>query len=254
MLRPSARSRSSNIVPPNVIPNVRFRQMLMLPVSAGAWSNIRSHLLAARHRTLRPRALWRSSGQQRPPAWFGEPPPDPAPRRQAVRSDRSWRQPIAHRVFGVRRLLQLFEGSYLSDHFSFVDDAGDVHENVRLREEDVQSNLGCQFGCGILELTKCWRAQSLLSGAGRRSVVASIAIRGGSCDGSWGKAGERCGFLNLRKGLDLSSIPYRSTIFAMPSRHPEELACIVGKPCVLDAMPWRNPILFGAAVYSIHQS
>ncbi|MGZ5103931.1 MAG: glycosyltransferase [Usitatibacter sp.] len=32
--------------------------------------------------------------------------------------------------------------------------------------------------------------------------------------------------------------------------HPEELACIVGKPFVLDKIRWKNPIVFGAAVYS----
>ncbi len=33
-------------------------------------------------------------------------------------------------------------------------------------------------------------------------------------------------------------------------KHPHELACIVGKPFVLDKISWKNPILFGAAVYS----
>lgn len=57
-------------------------------------------------------------------------------------------------------------------------------------------------------------------------------------------------FLNLRRGLDLLGFPYRVNDFRHALRHPEELACIVGKPCVLGAIPWRNPILFGAAVYS----
>jgi hypothetical protein len=57
-------------------------------------------------------------------------------------------------------------------------------------------------------------------------------------------------FLNLRKGLDLLGVPYRVNDFRHALRNPEELACIVGKPCVLEVIPWKNPILFGAAIYS----
>ena len=57
-------------------------------------------------------------------------------------------------------------------------------------------------------------------------------------------------FLNLRAGLDRLGVPYRVNDYGYAKRHCQELACIVGKPFVLDKVPWRNPILFGAAVYS----
>ncbi len=57
-------------------------------------------------------------------------------------------------------------------------------------------------------------------------------------------------FLNLRAGLDRLGIKYRVNDYRHAQRHPDELACIIGKPCVLDKIPWKNPILFGAAVYS----
>ena len=57
-------------------------------------------------------------------------------------------------------------------------------------------------------------------------------------------------FLNLCKGLDLLSVQYRVNDFNHAKHNPRELACIVGKPFLLDKYPWRNPILFGAAVYS----
>ena len=46
------------------------------------------------------------------------------------------------------------------------------------------------------------------------------------------------------------AIPYRINGYRYIERHPDELACIIGKPHVLNKTHWRNPILFGAAVYS----
>ena len=57
-------------------------------------------------------------------------------------------------------------------------------------------------------------------------------------------------FLNLRAGLDQIGVPYRVNDYAHARTHPEEIACIIGKPHLLDAVQWRNPILFGAAVFS----
>ena len=57
-------------------------------------------------------------------------------------------------------------------------------------------------------------------------------------------------FLNLCAGLDIMAIPYRINGYRYIERHPDELACIIGKPHVLNKTHWRNPILFGAAVYS----
>jgi glycosyltransferase involved in cell wall biosynthesis len=61
--------------------------------------------------------------------------------------------------------------------------------------------------------------------------------------------GHRRTFLNLCAGLDRIGIRYRVNDYRHARRNPRELACIVGKPFVLDKMTWRNPILFGPATF-----
>jgi len=61
----------------------------------------------------------------------------------------------AHRVFSVGYLLELFEGNYHIDIFSYIDDKGDLYENVAIKNKDeIANNFGCHYGCGIFELTK----------------------------------------------------------------------------------------------------
>jgi SAM-dependent methyltransferase len=60
----------------------------------------------------------------------------------------------AHRVFSVGYLMELFDGNFILDSFSYVDDKGDLHENVGLNSSDIQHNYGCTYGCGIFELKK----------------------------------------------------------------------------------------------------
>lgn len=62
--------------------------------------------------------------------------------------------------------------------------------------------------------------------------------------------GQKRVFLNLCAGLDILGIPYRINEYRRIERHPEELACIIGKPHVLNKVRWHNPIMFGAAVFS----
>ena len=62
--------------------------------------------------------------------------------------------------------------------------------------------------------------------------------------------GQMMVFLNLVKGLDRIGVPYRVNDFRHARQHPDELACIVGKPQVLLEHDWRNPVLFGASVFS----
>jgi hypothetical protein len=57
-------------------------------------------------------------------------------------------------------------------------------------------------------------------------------------------------FLNLCAGLDKLGISYRVNDYYYIQQHPEEVACIIGKPQVLDKIQWKNPILFGAAIFS----
>jgi hypothetical protein len=60
----------------------------------------------------------------------------------------------AHRVFSTSYLLGLFSGRYTIDHFSFVDDRGDLHEDTEMTEDKIKNNFGCRYGCGIFEMTK----------------------------------------------------------------------------------------------------
>jgi SAM-dependent methyltransferase len=60
----------------------------------------------------------------------------------------------AHRVFDLKYLISLFEGRFKIRAFSYVDDHGDLHENVTMTEHMISSNFGCQYGCGIFELIK----------------------------------------------------------------------------------------------------
>jgi glycosyltransferase involved in cell wall biosynthesis len=57
-------------------------------------------------------------------------------------------------------------------------------------------------------------------------------------------------FLNLCAGLNRIGVRYRVNDYGYAGRNPTELACIIGKPFVLDKVEWKNPILFGAAGYS----
>lgn len=56
--------------------------------------------------------------------------------------------------------------------------------------------------------------------------------------------------LELMRGLDKLNIPYRFNDFKYIKKHPEEIACIIGKPQLLDKIKWKNPIIFGAGVFS----
>jgi hypothetical protein len=62
--------------------------------------------------------------------------------------------------------------------------------------------------------------------------------------------GHRRVFINLRRGLDRLGIKYRTNDHRHIQAHPTELACIIGKPFVLDRIEWKNPILFGPSGYS----
>src|SRR5438045_1734826 len=57
-------------------------------------------------------------------------------------------------------------------------------------------------------------------------------------------------FLNLCAGLDRIGVRYCVNDYRYALRHTHEVACIIGKPFVLDKVRWENPILLGAAIYS----
>ena len=64
----------------------------------------------------------------------------------------------AHRIFSIKYLLEYFKGKYQVDNFSYVNDEGELYENVTLNDCDIEKNYGIKGnrinGCGIFEMTK----------------------------------------------------------------------------------------------------
>jgi SAM-dependent methyltransferase len=60
----------------------------------------------------------------------------------------------AHRVFSINYLIDLLKDKFEINSFSYINDAGDFFEDVEMNEKDINSNYGCEFGCGIFILTK----------------------------------------------------------------------------------------------------
>ncbi len=56
--------------------------------------------------------------------------------------------------------------------------------------------------------------------------------------------------LNLMEGLDKLGIPYRFNDYSYIRKHPEEIACIIGKPHLLFEKKWANPVILGAGIFS----
>jgi hypothetical protein len=56
-------------------------------------------------------------------------------------------------------------------------------------------------------------------------------------------------FLNLCAGLDKIGVQYRVNDYKYIKKHPEELACIIGTPYLLNR-EWKNPVIFGPAGHS----
>lgn len=60
----------------------------------------------------------------------------------------------AHRVFAVATVLSLLEERFELLDFSYVDDAGGLHESVELEPALAANNFGLHYGCGIFECRK----------------------------------------------------------------------------------------------------
>lgn len=58
------------------------------------------------------------------------------------------------RVFAVKTLPNLIDKKFQLERFSFVDDTGDIHENVKFASHEVERNFGCNLGCGIYEFRR----------------------------------------------------------------------------------------------------
>ena len=60
----------------------------------------------------------------------------------------------AHRIFGLKYLIELLQQRFTIENFSYVDDKGDLYKNVVLTTEQIKSDLNCTYGCAIFELIK----------------------------------------------------------------------------------------------------
>ena len=60
----------------------------------------------------------------------------------------------AHRVFSVSTLLSLIKGKFEIISFSYVNDHGDLVTNPEFNKNNIDTNFGCNYGCGIFELRK----------------------------------------------------------------------------------------------------
>jgi SAM-dependent methyltransferase len=60
----------------------------------------------------------------------------------------------AHRVLGIKTVLAWAEKDFGLIGFSYVDDRGDLHENVTLDAESTDRSFDLECGCGIFEFRK----------------------------------------------------------------------------------------------------
>jgi len=71
----------------------------------------------------------------------------PIGKRQRINFD-------AHRVFSLPTVLELSQPGFELLSFSYVDDEGELHQDVDPLGTDGKNSFECRFGCGIFELGK----------------------------------------------------------------------------------------------------
>jgi SAM-dependent methyltransferase len=60
----------------------------------------------------------------------------------------------AHRVFSIKYLIELFDGKFKLEHFSYIDDNNELHRNIDLTSDAFLESFNLKMGCGLFELTK----------------------------------------------------------------------------------------------------
>jgi len=60
----------------------------------------------------------------------------------------------AHRIFDLKYLIKILEPMFLTESFSYVDDKGNLVEDIVLQEDRINNNYGVYYGCAILKLKK----------------------------------------------------------------------------------------------------
>lgn len=59
-----------------------------------------------------------------------------------------------HRVFSPQTILNLTKDFFTLSSFSYVNDQGDLIEDISIETPEFPLGMGCQYGCGIFTLTK----------------------------------------------------------------------------------------------------
>lgn len=60
----------------------------------------------------------------------------------------------AHRVFSIKTIMDLAKDEFEVLSFSYIDDRGDLHENITLDEYIIEKSCGLDYGLGIFEFRK----------------------------------------------------------------------------------------------------
>jgi len=60
----------------------------------------------------------------------------------------------AHRVFDVKYLLDVFKDKFNVESFTYIDDNKNIFRHQPLSQDQIKSNFGCRYGCGIFILRK----------------------------------------------------------------------------------------------------
>ena len=60
----------------------------------------------------------------------------------------------SHRIFSLGYLLGILEQSFTVNSFSYVNDKGELFEDIELDQVNINKNYGCHYGCSIFELIK----------------------------------------------------------------------------------------------------
>ena len=55
-------------------------------------------------------------------------------------------------MFSLEYLKNIFNKKFRIDQFSYVDEKGELHENINI--EKIKNSFKCNYGCGIFEMTK----------------------------------------------------------------------------------------------------
>ena len=60
----------------------------------------------------------------------------------------------AHRIFSLSYLLKILDDKFIVESFNYVNDEGDLFEDIELQDDNIGKNCGCNYGFAIFRLKK----------------------------------------------------------------------------------------------------